>query len=135
MRIQFSPVPGAPYVPDPAGNGSLPDGPPKSDGIKIIDSMDPANRIAHLDIGHAQDSAGSIGIIRSQCVVDDVRFYDRALSSDGVLQLYASGVRALVDNPAENRTSELKTFLATVYRPLDAPLQDLKSQLGLCISL
>ncbi len=75
MRIQFSPVPGAPFVPDPAGNGSLPDGPPKWDGIRIVDSMDPDNRIAHVDIGHAQDSNGSIGIIRSQCVVDDVSFH------------------------------------------------------------
>ncbi len=74
-RIQFSPVPGVAFVPDSAGNGSLPDGPPKSEGIKIIDSMDPNNRIAHIDIGHAQDREGAIGIIRSQCVVDDVRFY------------------------------------------------------------
>ncbi|MFP6873591.1 MAG: lamin tail domain-containing protein [Verrucomicrobiales bacterium] len=74
-RIQFSPVPGVPFVPDSAGNGSLPDGPPKSEGIKIIDSMNPNNRIAHIDIGHAQDREGAIGIIRSQCVVDDVRFY------------------------------------------------------------
>ncbi|YCM42810.1 lamin tail domain-containing protein [Verrucomicrobiaceae bacterium 227] len=75
MRIQFSPVPGAPFVSDPAGNGSLPDGPPKWDGIRIIDSMDPDNRIAHIDVGHAQDTNGSIGIIRSQCVVDDVSFH------------------------------------------------------------
>jgi hypothetical protein len=73
-RIQFSPVPGVPFVPNPAGNGSLPDGPPKWDGIRIVDSMDPDNRIAHVDVGHAQDSNGSIGIIRSQCVVDDVSF-------------------------------------------------------------
>ena len=75
MRIQFSPVPGAPFVADPAGNGSLPDGPPKWDGIRLVDSMDPDNRIAHIDVGHAQDSNGSIGIIRSQCVVDDVSFH------------------------------------------------------------
>ncbi|MEN8864845.1 MAG: lamin tail domain-containing protein [Akkermansiaceae bacterium] len=75
MRIQFSPVPGAPFVADPAGNGSLPDGPPKWDGIRLVDSMDPANRIAHIDVGHAQDTSGAIGIIRSQCVVDDVSFY------------------------------------------------------------
>ncbi|MFT5105844.1 MAG: hypothetical protein ACI9UA_001466 [Pseudoalteromonas tetraodonis] len=74
MRIQFSPVPGAPFVADPAGNGNLPDGPPKWDGIRIVDSMDPDNHIAHIDVGHAQDSNGSIGIIRSQCVVDDVSF-------------------------------------------------------------
>ena len=75
MRIQFSPVPGAPFVANPAGNGSLPDGPPKWDGIRIVDSMDPDNRIAHIDVGHAQDNNGSIGIIRSQCVVDDVTFH------------------------------------------------------------
>lgn len=75
-RIQFSHVPGSPLEADPAGNGGLPDAPPKWEGIKIVDSMDPDNLIAHVDVGSAQDSNGAIGIIRSQCVVDDVTFRD-----------------------------------------------------------
>ena len=92
-RIQFSPVPGAPFVPDSAGNGSLPDAPPKSEGIKIVDSMDPNNRIAHIDIGHAQDREGAIGIISSQCVIDDVRFYGTK-----VRILYTSDASIILEN-------------------------------------
>ncbi|MCP4849223.1 MAG: hypothetical protein GY899_14875 [Verrucomicrobiaceae bacterium] len=92
-RIQFSPVPGVPFVPDSAGNGSLPDAPPKSEGIKIIDSMDPNNRIAHIDIGHAQDREGAIGIISSQCVIDDVRFYGTKIRI-----LYTSDASIILEN-------------------------------------
>ncbi|MCH2061284.1 MAG: lamin tail domain-containing protein [Verrucomicrobiales bacterium] len=92
-RIQFSPVPGVSFVPDSAGNGSLPDAPPKSEGIKIIDSMDPNNRIAHIDIGHAQDREGAIGVIRSQCVIDDVRFYGTKIRI-----LYTSDASIILEN-------------------------------------
>ena len=92
-RIQFSAEPGAAFVPDSAGNGSLPDAPPKSEGIKIIDSMDPNNRIAHIDIGHAQDREGAIGIIRSQCVIDDVRFYGTKIRI-----LYTSDASIILEN-------------------------------------
>ena len=92
-RIQFSPLPGAAFVPNSAGNGSLPDAPPKSEGIKIIDSMDPNNRIAHIDIGHAQDREGAIGIISSQCVIDDVRFYGTKIRI-----LYTSDASIILEN-------------------------------------
>ncbi|MEZ5303595.1 MAG: lamin tail domain-containing protein, partial [Verrucomicrobiales bacterium] len=73
-RIQFTALPSAAFAADPAGNGSLPDGPPKSDGIKIIDSMSPDNIISYADIAHAQDNLGAIGVIRSQCLIDHCTF-------------------------------------------------------------
>ncbi|MDG2125456.1 MAG: right-handed parallel beta-helix repeat-containing protein, partial [Verrucomicrobiales bacterium] len=73
-RIQVNALPGAPFEPDTAGNDSLPDGPPKSDGIKIVNSASPDNIISYLDIGNAQDSNGSIGIIDSECIIDHVTF-------------------------------------------------------------
>lgn len=73
MRIQMSQVPGSALVADPASAG-LPNSSPKWDGFKIVDSMDPDNRIAYVDVHNAQDTEGAIGIIRSQCVVDNVTF-------------------------------------------------------------
>ena len=91
-RVQLSSVPGAPYEADPASDG-LPDGPPKWDGIKIVDSMDPSNRIAHLDIRNAQHRQGSIGIIRSQCVIDDVRF-----SGTHIRMIYTDDASVIIEN-------------------------------------
>ncbi|NIP94235.1 MAG: hypothetical protein GWO24_12580, partial [Akkermansiaceae bacterium] len=92
MRIQLSSVPGAPHGPDPA-SGGLPDGPPKWAGIKIIDSMDPSNRIAHVDIRNAQDGEGSIGILRSQCVIDDVTF-----SGTHIRMIYTDDASVIIEN-------------------------------------
>ena len=92
MRVQLTSVPGAPYEEDPASDG-LPDGPPKWDGIKIVDSMNPANRIAHLDIRNAQHRQGSIGIIRSQCVIDDVRF-----SGTHIRMIYTDDASVIIEN-------------------------------------
>lgn len=92
MRVQFTSVPGAPLEDDPASD-DLPPGPPKWDGIKIVDSMDPANRIAHLDIRNAQHREGSIGIIRSQCVIDDVRF-----SGTHIRMIYTEDASVIVEN-------------------------------------
>ncbi|MBL49807.1 MAG: hypothetical protein CMP28_12775 [Roseibacillus sp.] len=91
-RVQLTSVPGAPYEEDPASDG-LPDGPPKWDGIKIVDSMDPANRIAHIDIRNAQHREGSIGIIRSQCVIDDVRF-----SGTHIRMIYTDDASVIIEN-------------------------------------
>ena len=55
--------------------------------------MDPNNGIAHIDIGHAQDREGAIGIIRSQCVIDDVRFYGTK-----VRILYTSDASIILEN-------------------------------------
>ncbi|MFP6882695.1 MAG: lamin tail domain-containing protein [Roseibacillus sp.] len=92
MRVQLSSVPGATHVADPASDG-LPDGPPKWDGIKIIDSMDPANRIAHVDIRNAQHSQGAIGIIRSQCVIDDAR-----ISGTHIRMIYTDDSSVIIEN-------------------------------------
>ena len=91
-RVQLTSIPGAPLEADPASDG-LPPGPPKWDGIKIIDSMDPANRIAHVDIRNAQHREGSIGIIRSQCVIDDVRF-----SGTHIRMIYTEDASVIVEN-------------------------------------
>ena len=92
MRVQLTSVPGAPLEDDPASD-DLPPGPPKWDGIKIVDSMDPANRIAHVDIRNAQHREGSIGILRSQCVIDDVRFSDTHIR-----MIYTDDASVIVEN-------------------------------------
>ena len=91
-RVQLTSVPGAPFVDDPASDG-LPPGPPKWDGLKIVDSMNPSNRIAHVDIRNAQHREGSIGIIRSQCVVDDVRF-----SGTHIRMIYTEDASVIIEN-------------------------------------
>ncbi len=73
-RIQFSHVPGSEFVEDDAGDGELPDAPPKWRGVKIVDTLDPENLIVCTDIDSAQDDEGAIGVIKSQCVLDDVSF-------------------------------------------------------------
>ena len=91
-RVQFTSVPGAPFVDDPASEG-LPPGPPKWDGLKIVDSMNPENRIAHIDVRNAQHREGSIGIIRSQCVIDDVRF-----SGTHIRMIYTEDASVIIEN-------------------------------------
>lgn len=91
-RVQLTSVPGAPFENDSASD-DLPPGPPKWDGIKIVDSMDPANRIAHVDIRNAQHREGSIGILRSQCVIDDVRF-----SGTHIRMIYTDDASVIIEN-------------------------------------
>ena len=91
-RVQLTSVPGAPFVDDPASD-DLPPGPPKWDGLKIVDSMDPENRISHVDIRNAQHREGSIGIIRSQCVIDDVRF-----SGTHIRMIYTEDASVIIEN-------------------------------------
>ncbi len=71
-RIQFSHFPGAQFVKDEAGDGELPDGPPKWRGLKLINTLDLENTIMCTDFESAQDEEGAIGVIKSQCVIDDV---------------------------------------------------------------
>ena len=73
-RIQFSHFPGAQFVEDDAGDGELPDAPPKWRGLKLINTLDPENIIKCTDFDSAQDDEGAIGVINSQCVIDDVFF-------------------------------------------------------------
>lgn len=73
-RIQFSHFPGAQFVKDEAGDGELPDGPPKWRGLKLINTLDLENTIMCTDFESAQDEEGAIGVIKSQCVIDDVSF-------------------------------------------------------------
>ena len=77
--ILITAPPGAEDVPDRAGNGGLPDGPPKSKGIKIVDSMSADNILSHVIFRHAQDSNGALGIIRSRAIVDHCQFSDTHL--------------------------------------------------------
>ena len=71
QRIRFTTVPGQPFVPDLEG---LPEGPARWAGIQFRGSKSPENTIAFADLEYAQDSNGSIGVINSQLVVDDVSF-------------------------------------------------------------
>lgn len=73
-RIQFSHFPGAQFVENEAGDGELPDAPPKWKGVKLVNTLDPDNLIMCADFDSAQDEEGAIGVIRSQCVLDDVTF-------------------------------------------------------------
>ncbi|MCH2061569.1 MAG: lamin tail domain-containing protein, partial [Verrucomicrobiales bacterium] len=73
-RIRFGPDPAAPLVADPAGNGSLPNGPPKSGGIQFVDTLSAANVLSFVDILHAQSAEGSVGIRRSEVILDNMSF-------------------------------------------------------------
>ncbi len=74
-RIRFTSVPNAPFVPDePGGNTGLPDGPPRWQGIRFVDTMSQANEISFADIGYAQEIGGAIGAIRSNVLIDNVTF-------------------------------------------------------------
>ena len=73
-RIYFSHYPGSEFVNDDAGNGSLPDAPPKWRGLKLINTLESDNIIKFSDFESAQDDEGAIGILKSQCVIDDVSF-------------------------------------------------------------
>ena len=73
-RIRFTADPAAPHVPDRPG---LPDGPPRWAGIHFERSRSSANVIAFADVEFAQDNdsnRGSIGVIDSDVVIDNVRF-------------------------------------------------------------
>ncbi len=71
QRIRFTTVPGQPLVPDLEG---LPEGPARWSGIQFRGSKSSENIVAFADLEYAQDSNGSIGVINSQLVVDDVSF-------------------------------------------------------------
>lgn len=72
MRIRMASVPGATFVADI--RPELPAGPPRWDGIQIIDSNSTENIVSHVDIEFAQSSTGSIGVIRSEALIDNVTF-------------------------------------------------------------
>ena len=73
-RIYFSHLPGSQFVNDDAGNGGLPDAPPKWKGLKLLNTLDEDNIIKHADFDSAQDEEGAIGVLNSQCIIDDVSF-------------------------------------------------------------
>ncbi|MFP6873885.1 MAG: lamin tail domain-containing protein [Verrucomicrobiales bacterium] len=73
-RIRFGPDPAASLVPDPAGNGNLPNGPPKSGGIQFVDTLSSQNILSFADILHAQSEDGSVGIHRSEVMLDNMTF-------------------------------------------------------------
>ncbi|MFP6904368.1 MAG: lamin tail domain-containing protein, partial [Verrucomicrobiota bacterium] len=120
-RVYCGPVPNAALVPDPAGNGGLPDGPPKWGGIQFVDSLSSANLMSHTDVHHAQDENGSVGIHRSELVLHQMSFSGTHLrmvyadsSSLGILEsvfpdMFGPGENAEalgLDDISEHITSE-----------------------------
>ncbi len=73
QRIRFTTDPALPHVDDI--RPGLPQGPPHWGGIRFVDSLSPNNRVAYADIGYAQDAEGSIGVIRSQVLIDHCTFH------------------------------------------------------------
>ncbi|MCP4848469.1 MAG: hypothetical protein GY899_11040 [Verrucomicrobiaceae bacterium] len=73
-RIRFGPDPAAPLEEDAAGNGNLPDGPPKSGGIQFVDTISGQNILSYVDILHAQSVEGSVGIHRSEVMLNNMSF-------------------------------------------------------------
>ena len=71
-RIRLTTLPGTPVVPDI--RPELPDGPPKWGGIQLRDTTSPDNVLAFLDIDYAQTSQGSIGVVDSEVLIDNVSF-------------------------------------------------------------
>ncbi len=72
MRIRMASLPGATFVPDI--RPELPLGPPRWDGIQIVNSMSSENIISHVDIEFAQSSDGAIGVDHSEVIIDNVTF-------------------------------------------------------------
>ena len=94
-RIRFGPDPAADQVADPAGNGSLPDGPPKSGGIQFVDSVSATNILSFVDVLHAQSSEGSVGVHRSEVILDNMSFAGSRLRV-----LYAESSSVTLQNSA-----------------------------------
>ena len=92
-RIQFSHYPGSQFVKDDAGNGTLPEAPPKWKGLKLINSLDPDNLVMLTDFDSAQDDEGAIGVIKSQCVIDDVSF-----SRTHIRMIYTEDASVIIRN-------------------------------------
>ena len=74
QRVLFSHHPGATAQVDPLVPGKP--GAPKWAGIRLIDSLSSENIIQYTDFENAQplDNRGSVGIIRSECVIDHCTF-------------------------------------------------------------
>ena len=73
-RIRFTSLPGAPFVSNPAGNGGLPDGPPKWGGIRFQGSLSSANILSYADVENAQHERGSVGAIESEVIIERCSF-------------------------------------------------------------
>lgn len=74
-RIRLTSDPTAANVPNrPLGRETFPDGPPRWKGIHFSDSMSPENSVAFADIEYAQDTGGSIGVVNSAALIDNVTF-------------------------------------------------------------
>ncbi|MEM7384061.1 MAG: lamin tail domain-containing protein, partial [Verrucomicrobiota bacterium] len=76
-RIQFTVDPAAPLEPDI--RPGLPPAPPRWNGVQFVDSISDENRLAYLDIRHAQNAGGSVGFIRSFAHLDHVTIADTHL--------------------------------------------------------
>ena len=73
QRIRFTADPTAADVPnEPDGSIGLPDGPPRWDGIHFVDSRSDVNRISFADVVYAEDRQGSVGVINSNALIDNV---------------------------------------------------------------
>lgn len=64
-------------------------------------------------------------------IIDDVRIYNRLLSSEEVQQLYDAGIQALARIPIESRNLEQRMRLDAAYRNTDELLLRLEHQLDL----
>ncbi len=76
-RIQVTADPAADLVADL--HADLPMTLPHWGGIQFIDSLSDDNIVAYADIGYAQSQFGSVGIIRSQALIDHCTFHDTHL--------------------------------------------------------
>ena len=62
--------------------------------------------------------------------IDDVRVYDRCLNEEEVQELFESGLRAVANVPAQNRTADQNALLAAAYGEPDESLRELELQLS-----
>ncbi|MCA9200628.1 MAG: hypothetical protein KDA87_23975, partial [Planctomycetales bacterium] len=92
-RIRFTAAPGQALVADePGGRPGLPAAPPKWDGIHLVDSR-AANSIRYVDVEHAQDSEGSIGVINSNAVISNV-----TVAGTHIRMIYGSNASMILEN-------------------------------------
>lgn len=77
QRIRLTGVPGAALVPDI--RPELPAGPPKWQGIHVVDSTSADNLISFADVEYAQSSGGAVFVENSEAVLDNLSFFGTRL--------------------------------------------------------
>ena len=94
QRIRFTANPNNPHVPNqPSGSLGLPDGPPRWLGIHFSDSRSEVNRVAYADVEYAESANGSVGVLNSNALIDNI-----TVAGTHLRMVYGTNVSMIVQN-------------------------------------